>query len=86
MEVIVTLVWLVYHDVACIRLELEIADAVKFYVSHHVWKHPLDCEVRDHRADHPQNAKIPMKRLSLGHEKPLQCGRKGCVKIQRQFS
>ena len=38
MEVIVTLVWLVYHDASCIRLKLEIADAVKFYVSHHVWK------------------------------------------------
>ena len=42
MEVIVTIVRLIYHDVSCIRLELEIADAVKFYVSHHVWKHPLD--------------------------------------------
>ncbi len=42
MEVIITLVRLVYHDAASIRLKLEIADAVKFYVSHHVWKHPLD--------------------------------------------
>ena len=42
MEVIVTLVWLVYHDAASIRLKLEIADAVKFYVSHHVWEHTLD--------------------------------------------
>ena len=42
MEVIVTSVRLVYHDVSCIWLKLEIADAVKFYVSHHVWKHPLD--------------------------------------------
>jgi len=30
MEVIVTLVWLVYHDVASIRLKLEITDAVDF--------------------------------------------------------
>ena len=42
MEMIVTLIRLVYHDAASIRLKLEIADAVKFYVSHHVWKHPLD--------------------------------------------
>ena len=42
MEVIVILVRLVYHDISCIWLKLEIADAVKFYVSHHVWKHPLD--------------------------------------------
>ena len=38
---IVTLIRLVYHDAASIGLKLEIADAVKFYVSHHVWKHPL---------------------------------------------
>ena len=42
MEVIVTLVRLVYHYISCIWLKLEIADAVEFYVSHHVWKHPLD--------------------------------------------
>ena len=42
MEMIVTLVRLIYHDASCIRLKLEIAYAVKFYVSHHVWKHPLD--------------------------------------------
>ena len=42
MEVIVTLVWLVYHDAASIRLKLEIADAVKFYVFHYVRKHTLD--------------------------------------------
>jgi len=42
MEVIVTLVRLVYHDAASIRLKFEIAYAVKFHVSHHVWKHPLD--------------------------------------------
>ena len=30
MEVIVALVRLVYHDAASIRLELEVADAVKF--------------------------------------------------------
>ena len=42
MEVIVTSVRLVYHDTASIGLELEVADAVKFYVSHHIWKHPLD--------------------------------------------
>ncbi len=42
MEVIVPLVWLVYHDVPSIGLELEIADAVKFYVLHYVWKHSLN--------------------------------------------
>ena len=42
MEVIVTLVWLVYHDAASIRLKLEVAYAVKFDISHYVWKHPLD--------------------------------------------
>ena len=39
---IVTLIRLVYHDAASIGLELEVADAVKFDVSHYVWKHPLD--------------------------------------------
>ena len=34
MEVIVTLVRLVYHDASSIGLELEVADAVKFYVLH----------------------------------------------------
>ena len=33
MEVIVTSVRLVYHDAASIGLELEVADAVKFYVT-----------------------------------------------------
>ena len=42
MEVIVTLVRLVYHDVSSIGLELEVADAVKFYVLHHIGKHPFD--------------------------------------------
>ena len=42
MEVIVTSVRLVYHDTASIGLELEVADAVKFYVLHHVGKHPFD--------------------------------------------
>ena len=42
MEVIVTLVRLVYHDVACIWLKLEVADAVKFYVFHYVRKHTLN--------------------------------------------
>ena len=32
MEVIVALVWLIYHDAASIGLELEIGDAVNFYV------------------------------------------------------
>ena len=32
MEVIITLVRLVYHDASSIGLELEVADAVKFYV------------------------------------------------------
>ena len=42
MEVIVTLVRLVYHDASSIGLELEVADAVKFYVLHHTGKHPFD--------------------------------------------
>ncbi len=42
MEVIVTLVWLVYHDVPCIGLELEIADAVLLNVSHHIGEHTFD--------------------------------------------
>ena len=42
MEVIVALVRFVYHDAASIGLELKIADAVKFYVLHHVGKHPFD--------------------------------------------
>ena len=42
MEVIVAFVRLVYHDAASIGLELEVADAAKFYVLHHVGKHPLD--------------------------------------------
>ena len=39
---IVTLVRLVYHDVPCIGLELEVADAVLLDVSHHIWEHTLD--------------------------------------------
>ena len=39
---IVTLVRLVYHDAASIGQELEVADAVKFYVLHYVGKHPFD--------------------------------------------
>ena len=42
MEVIVTLVRLVYYDISCIRLELEIADAVLLDVSHHIWEHTFD--------------------------------------------
>ena len=42
MEVIVTLVRLVYHDAASIGLELEISDAVLLDVSHHIWEHALD--------------------------------------------
>ena len=42
MEMIVTLVRLIYQDIPSIRLKLEVADAVKFDVSHYVWKHPLD--------------------------------------------
>ena len=42
MEVIVTLVRLVYYDAASIRLKLEVADAVKFYVFHYVRKHTLN--------------------------------------------
>ena len=39
---IVTLIRLVYHDAASIRLKLEVADAVKFYVFHYVRKHTLN--------------------------------------------
>ena len=42
MEVIVTLVRLVYHDVPHIRLKLEVADAALLDVSHHIWEHTLD--------------------------------------------
>ena len=42
MEVIVTIVRLIYHDVSCIRLELEVADAVLLDVSHHIREHTLD--------------------------------------------
>jgi len=42
MEMIVTLIRLVYHDAASIRLKLEIADAVKFYVFHYVREHTLN--------------------------------------------
>lgn len=42
MGMIVTLVRLIYQDVPSIGLKLEIADAVKFDVSHYVWKHPFD--------------------------------------------
>lgn len=42
MEVIVTLVRLVYHDAASIRLKLEVADAVLLDVSHHIGEHTLD--------------------------------------------
>ena len=42
MEVIVTIFGFIYHDVACIGLELEIADAVNFYVSHCIGEHTFD--------------------------------------------
>ena len=42
MEVIVTLVRLVYHDAASIGLELEIADAVLLDVLHHIGEHALE--------------------------------------------
>ncbi len=42
MEVIVTLVRLVYHDISCIWLKLEIADAVLLDVSHHIGEHTFD--------------------------------------------
>ena len=42
MEMIVTLVRLIYQDVPSIGLKFDIADAVKFDVSHYVWKHPLN--------------------------------------------
>ena len=42
MEVIVALVRLVYYDISCIRLELEIADAILLDVSHYIGEHTLD--------------------------------------------
>lgn len=42
MEVIVTLVRLVYHDISSIWLELEVAYAVLLDVSHHIGEHALD--------------------------------------------
>ena len=42
MEMIVTLVWLVYHDVPSIRLELEVADAILLDLSHYIREHTLD--------------------------------------------
>ena len=42
MEMIVALIWLVYHDASCIGLELEIADAVLLYISHHIGEHTFD--------------------------------------------
>ena len=42
MEVIVTLVRLVYHDISSIWLELEVAYAVLLDVSHHIGEHTLD--------------------------------------------
>ena len=42
MEAIIAFSWLVYHDAASIGLELEVADAVKFYILHYVGKHPFD--------------------------------------------
>ncbi len=42
MEVIVPLVWLVYHDISCIWLELEIADAVLLDVFHHIGERALE--------------------------------------------
>lgn len=42
MEVMVSFFRLIYHDASSIGLELEVADAVKFYVLHHVGKHPFD--------------------------------------------
>jgi hypothetical protein len=42
MEATIAFSWLVYHDAASIGLELEVADAVKFYILHHVGKHSFD--------------------------------------------
>ena len=42
MEVVVAFFRLVYHDAASVGLELEVADAVKFYVFHHIGKHLFD--------------------------------------------
>ena len=39
---IATLVRLVYHDVPCIGLELEVADAILLNVSHHIGEHAVD--------------------------------------------
>lgn len=41
-EMVVIFIRLVYYDISCIRLELEIADAVLLDVSHHIWEHTLD--------------------------------------------
>ncbi len=42
MEMIVTLIRLVYHDATLVRLELEVADAVLLDVLHHIGKHRFD--------------------------------------------
>ena len=42
MEVIVTLVRIVYHDVSCIWLEFKVADAILLDISHHIGEHALD--------------------------------------------
>ena len=42
MEMIVTLIRLVYHDATLVRLELEITDTVLLDVLHHIGKHRLD--------------------------------------------
>ena len=42
MEVIVTLVRLIYHDAASIGLKLEVANAVLLNVSHYIGEHTLD--------------------------------------------
>ena len=41
MEVIVTLVRLIYHDAASIGLKLEVANAVLLNVSHYIREHTL---------------------------------------------
>ena len=42
MEVIVTLIRLIYHDAASIGLKLEVANAVLLNVSHYIGEHTLD--------------------------------------------
>ena len=42
MEVIVTLVWLIYHVAASIGPKLEVTDAVLLNISHYIGGHTID--------------------------------------------